>query len=101
MSDRLPRRQYRVRIRCRDCTGEDPAGCFSGGYGWVEIRDRPISGATYWVNDSGTSASRASIFSEVASAEDAREEVESDIDWAGPWTAEVVDLEGSVIPDSR
>lgn len=92
--------QYRVRVSCRDCTGEDPEGCFGGGYGWIEVREHPAEGGVYRVDDSGISRSRAAIFPDMNTAEDARAEVESNDCWAGPWDTEIVDQAGSAAPAS-
>ena len=92
--------QYRVRVSCRDCTGEDPEGCFGGGYGWIEVREHPAEGGVYRVDDSGISPSRAAIFPDMNTAEDARAEVESNDCWAGPWDTEIVDQAGNAVPAS-
>lgn len=99
-ADCQPQRQYRVRVWCRDCTDEDPAGCFNGGHGWIEVREHPAEGGVYRVDDSGISPSRAAIFPDMNTAEDARAEVESNDCWAGPWDTEIVDQAGNAVPAS-
>lgn len=97
MGGRHSQERYRVRVHCQDCTGKDPAGCFRGGYGWVEVREDPTEGLAYQIDDTAVPESRAALFPDVLAADNARTQVVTDNDWAGPWTAEIVDRNGNII----
>jgi hypothetical protein len=65
-----PAMSYRVRLWCRDCTGEDPQGCFDGG---SELLESPLGVvADYGTEEEAEAAGRQAVRN------------------CGPWEYEVV-----------
>lgn len=71
---------YLVRLWCRDCTGEDPAGCFDGGTEFIPSED----------------GDDAQEFETIAAAKDAGYSATKN---CGLWEYEVTDEEGEDLPD--
>lgn len=71
---------YFVRLSCRDCTGEDPRGCFDGGTEMLEDEH-----------------SEQRIFADVASA---REAGRAEMRTCPVWEYEVVDEDGDVVEET-
>jgi hypothetical protein len=66
---------FRVRVWCRDCTGEDDKGCFDGGTEWIGP-----DGVLGW----GSPA-------EFATLEEARKAGDEKVSKCGPWEFDVID----------
>jgi hypothetical protein len=75
--------RYRVRLWCRDCTGEDSQGCFEGGIEIVTDDGAPFGEATF------------------ATVEEAREEGHEWTKDCGPWRFEIIDEDGKVVTEER
>ena len=81
---------YLIRVTCGDCTGTDPQGCFSGGYGYATVEDE--EGIGYSVHDNPTEVGEryAAEFLTRDQAEHVLETMEQTIDWPAVWHGEIV-----------
>lgn len=70
---------FRVRLWCRDCTGEDPQGCFDGGTQLLETSAPPFDPAT---------------FPTLSAAVDAGHAETKD---CGPWEFDVIDADDNEV----